>query len=294
MNQIGKNNKKPKTCQHCHGTHSVLTNSKGNLKTSLCRCFQCELCNGDGRCFEEDDLGRSIVTECACTEFKRRLHLLNEAGIPGKFLTSTFETFQGSSKKSEMSKNFAKTVAMEFVKNYGKNNRGLVFTGGPGTGKTHLAISTVKSLILDKGVDCKFVDFFQLLADIRHGYSKDVSEQTLIQPYAQSKVLVIDELAKGRNTEWELTILDQVISNRYNTADKITLFTTNFMQDKPKSQTEHSKIDTNRSGFADMFTQETLEDRVGPRIYSRMLETCEFLKLEGKDYRQIHKKVHHL
>ena len=106
-----------------------------------------------------------------------------------------------------------------------------MFTGGPGTGKTHLAIATVKALILDMGVYCKFVDFFQLLADIRHGYSQDVSEQTLIQPYIQSEVLVIDELAKGRNTEWELTILDQVISNRYNTANKITLFTTLILTD---------------------------------------------------------------
>ena len=119
-----------------------------------------------------------------------------------------------------------------------------------------------------------------------------MSEQTLIQPYVQSKILVIDELAKGRNTEWELTILDQVISNRYNTDNKITLFTTNFTENKVK--TEDPKIDTIKNGFSDMFTQETLQDRVGPRIFSRLMETCEFLKLEGQDYRLSYKKIHHL
>ncbi|MGY8765622.1 MAG: ATP-binding protein, partial [Nitrospinaceae bacterium] len=80
----------------------------------------------------------------------------------------------------------------------------------------------------EEGVDGKFVDFFQLLSDIRHGYSQDKSEMSLIEPYLKSKILVIDELAKGRNNEWEQTILDQFISSRYNAADKITLFTTNY------------------------------------------------------------------
>ena len=159
MNRTANKDKKTETCQRCQGSNYVLKNLKGNLNATSCRCFQCEHCNGNGHCYEEDELGRSIVSECACAEFKKRLHFLNEAGIPGKFLTTTFESFQASSKKSEMSKNFAKTVAIDFVNNFGANNRGLVFAGGPGKGKTHLAIATVKALILKKGVDCKFVDF---------------------------------------------------------------------------------------------------------------------------------------
>ena len=35
-----------------------------------------------------------------------------------------------------------------------------------------------------------------------------------------------------------------------------------------------------------MVSDETLQDKVGERIYSRLVEMCRFVKLEGIDYRQ--------
>ena len=73
--------------------------------------------------------------------------------------------------------------------------------GAPGLGKTHLVVSVIKELVMQHGVECKFVDFFELLRDIRHGYGEDISEKDFIDPYVGVKVLVIDELAKGRKME---------------------------------------------------------------------------------------------
>ena len=220
--------------------------------------------------------------------------MLSDSGIPAKFMNATFDSFQTSAKNTERSKNYAKTVAMDFLKNYCEHGRGLVFTGNPGLGKTHLAVAIVRSLVMDKGEDCKFVDFFQLLSDIRHGYSQDVSELAHILPYLQSKVLVIDELGKGRNSDWEHGILDQVISHRYNTADKITIYTSNYSDRKNGSNASgSSKINTRGENFTERFANESLEGRVGPRIYSRMIETCDILHLEGNDYRQTRKTDHH-
>ena len=128
--------------------------------------------------------------------------------------------------------------------------------------------------------------FFQLLSDIRYGYSQDLSEQAIINPYVAAPVLVIDELAKGRNTEWELTMLDQIISSRYNAADKITLFTTNYSDQSPNSKKD-GKSDTHKEyGRGAVVAEETLQEKVGERIYSRLVEMCRFIKLEGIDYRQ--------
>lgn len=279
-------------CDVCRDNHYILANRQGRLFAAVCKYYQCPNCNGNGKLYEEDERGFSFVADCECTEFLKRLNLLNEANIPGKFLEVDFSTFKVGTKAKEGSIKYAKTISMEFVKYFGKDNRGLVFMGSPGLGKTHLAVAVIRNLIFEKSIDCKFVDFFQLLSDIRHGYSQDLSEQELINPYVNSKVLVIDELAKGRNTEWELTILDQVISQRYNNADKITLFTTNYLTELPSDK--DSKFDTRSQSFGSMFTQETLQDKVGPRIYSRLLETCKFLKMEGKDHRQSKSKIHHL
>jgi DNA replication protein DnaC len=145
-------------------------------------------------------------------------------------------------------------------------------------------------LILDKGAECKFVDFFQLLSDIRFGYSQNLSEQAIINPYVAAPILLIDELAKGRNTEWELTMLDQIISSRYNAADKITLFTTNYSDQAPSSKKSgagdtHKEFGSGNSRET-VTSEETLQDKVGERIYSRLAEMCRFIKLEGIDYRQ--------
>ena len=149
--------------------------------------------------------------------------------------------------------------------------------GGPGLGKTHLVVSILKQLILEEGVDGKFVDFFQLLSDIRHGYSQDQSEMSLIEPYLKSRVLIIDELAKGRNNEWEQTILDQFISSRYNAADKITLFTTNY--------NDQSSATSDVNERTKLFHQPSLAEKVGERIFSRLTQMCDFIKMEGDDYR---------
>ena len=287
--------KKPVTCEKCSGLDYLLSVRNGFVRARACGCFKCEQCNGSGRIFEEDEVGRSSVRPCGCKKFHQRLRMLSSCGIPAKFIDATFASFRISAKNSERSKNYAKTVAMDFVKNYGKQKRGLVFTGEPGLGKTHLAISIVQGLVMEKGADCKFVDFFQLLSDIRHGFSQDVSELVHILPYLQSQILVIDELGKGRNTDWEHGILDQVISHRYNTADRITIYTTNYVEEPiDKKERGPSKVNTRKEGFSERFAHESLESRLGPRIYSRMIETCDFLHLEGEDYRQTQKTHHRL
>ena len=128
------------------------------------------------------------------------------------------------------------------------------------------------------------MDFFELLRDIRHGYGEDISEKEFMDPYVGVQILVIDELAKGRNTDWELTILDHFISARYNDDDKVTLVTTNF-RDKLGKNLESSNRE--RQGLSDAYKKYSLEEKIGGRIYSRLMEMCKKVNLEGEDYRNI-------
>jgi len=132
------------------------------------------------------------------------------------------------------------------------------------------------------------VDFFQLLSDIRHGFSEDLSDQTFIKPYQEARVLVIDELAKGRNTEWELTVLDQLISNRYNAADKVTIFTTNYPSELAIKEKEirGATGEGALKNYTDAYTRESLQEKIGARVYSRLAEMCKFVMIQGQDLRQ--------
>ena len=268
----------PKTCPKCRDKKYVLPNHKGKLQAKLCMCFICEECDGEGRVFSQDDKGVAFLSDCSyCSTIRKRLRLLNDSGIPGKFSSATLEIYQPVGLQNKKALSRANDFLYDFKAAPKETHRGLLFMGGPGLGKTHLVVSILKQLILEEGVDGKFVDFFQLLSDIRHGYSHDQSEMSLIEPYLKSRLLTIDELAKGRNNEWEQTILDQFISSRYNAADKITLFTTNY--------TDQNMVASDISGRTTSFPKQSLAEKVGERIFSRLAQMCDFIKMEGDDYR---------
>ena len=143
--------------------------------------------------------------------------------------------------------------------------------GGPGVGKTSLAVGSIAELTLRKAVQCLFTDFFYLLGDLKKAYSGGIPENEIIGPLIEAEILVIDEMGKGKSSEWELNILDQIISNRYNSS-KTVLITTNFVAEDylPKNSRK----------------TEILEDRVGERIASRLREMCNLFFIDGVDYRK--------
>ena len=145
--------------------------------------------------------------------------------------------------------------------------------GASGLGKTHLAICAISELTLERGIKCLFTDFFDLLNDLKSAYSEGRPENQVIFPLVETEVLVIDELGKGRANEWELSVLDQLISKRYNSS-KSTIITTNFV-----TKEVNSKL--NRDN------KEILEYRIGERIASRLFEMCSFIYLEGRDFRRM-------
>lgn len=274
-------------CSTCRDLQYVMSNLKGKVQAKACKCFACESCQGTGRILQEDADGTSRIRECQCADFSKKLKLFNHAGIPGKFVHEGLDNYEVSptplrhrSLKDALTR--SRTFIKEFIQMKGQYSQGLIFMGEPGLGKTHLAVSIIKELILKHGVECKFVDFFELLRDIRHGYGEDISEGEFINPYVGVKVLVIDELAKGRNTDWELTILDHFISTRYNDDNKVTLVTTNF-----KDKLDNGIEDNKKTGLSNASTRYTLEEKIGPRIFSRLMEMCKKVHLQGKDFRQV-------
>ena len=274
-------------CRRCRDKKYVFINQKGKVQVEACTCFECKVCEGSRRIFEETSEGISKIRECECNGLIKRISLFNQAGIPGKFVHEDFSSFSMDPPQHRTQKNAflsSKNFIDDYVDRKGQYSQGLIYMGAPGLGKTHLVVSVIKELVMQHGVECKFVDFFELLRDIRHGYGEDISEKDFIDPYVGVQVLVIDELAKGRNTDWELTILDHFISARYNDDDKVTLVTTNFSDKLDSSVALNSR--NNKQSISNAHSRFTIEEKVGARIYSRLMEMCKKVNLEGTDYRR--------
>ncbi len=264
--------KKTIGCDNCYRM-GYMIEKKGDLSFArICDCvLRCRECNGSGSVLSKNEKAYIYISNCkVCGVIRRNVKLYNLAGIPAKYYTVLqLGTFRPKAKNE--SQEHALRYADHFVKKY-PDMRGFLLMGKAGVGKTHLAIGAISEIILERGIRCLFKDFFHLLSELKEAYSQGTPENEVLLPLIETEVLVIDELGKGRSSDWELNILDQLISKRYN-ASKITLITTNYVSK------EYMKED-----------QETLEARVGDRIASRLHEMCEFIYIEGQDHRKALRK----
>jgi DNA replication protein DnaC len=209
---------------------------------------------------------------------------LNEADIPARYKDASLRAFNNFSGNGQAVVQRVQDWLRQFPQN---TNKGLIIGGPVGVGKTFILASIAKALVA-KGTGVKFIDFFQLLAEIKAGYGDNRSEMSLIAPLIDVDVLIIDELGKGRNTEFELTILDQIVMGRYN-ANKVIVASTNcIFQETSPNYAYNIALDrgTNPHGNFESDNYGTLESRVGKRIYSRLMETSLILELKGEDVRR--------
>lgn len=258
-------------CKSCHNQGYTIVAENTFSRAEICECVVgCLICTGTGLVSTENERGYSYLHPCSvCGNIHGNVKKYNNAGIPAKYSNVQYvDSFKhdGNEEKQRALK-YAKD---KFLRNY-PHERGFLLMGPSGVGKTHLAVAAISELTLRKGIKCLFKDFFLLLSELRQAYTEGRSENEVLHPLVETEVLVIDELGKGKSNEWELGILDQLISKRYN-SNKKTLITSNYVS--------RDYIRKNS------LTTEILENRVGERIASRLFEMCRFLLIEGSDYRK--------
>jgi DNA replication protein DnaC len=224
------------------------------------------------------------VRRCDCTRDSRTERLLQQARIPARYEhceLSNFDTAErevGSSYKSLAQALFQ---AGRFVEEYPLEKDGLLLIGKIGVGKTHLAVGIIKELILGKGVPCLFYDYRELLKEIQNSYNPSVSttEMSILRPVFETEVLVLDELGAVKPTEWVWDTVSHILNTRYNDK-RTTIITTNF-PDLPAAAVAPARDLTARAA-----REETLGDRIGERMRSRLQEMCRKVEMQGEDFRQ--------
>ena len=204
------------------------------------------------------------------------------ARIPRRYEHCELNSFECDYPGAHPSLALAHLTASRFVEEYDpREGTGLLLVGKIGTGKTHLAVGIVKELILARGIPCLFYDYRELLKEIQNSYNAAVqtTELDVLRPVFETDVLVLDELGAVRPTEWVWDTVSLILNSRYND-NRTTIITTNF-EDHPAAGAVGVVSPARVAARG-----ETLGDRIGERMRSRLHEMCRVITLEGTDFRQ--------
>jgi DNA replication protein DnaC len=167
----------------------------------------------------------------------------------------TFEKDDGANKK-----------IMDVMRNYVQNftrmkedGKGLLLYGTVGTGKT-FASACVANALIDMGYPCLMTNFKKIANTLMGMYD---GKQNYIDGLNRFDLLIIDDLASERNTEYMNEVVQEIVDSRYR-AGLPLIITTNLTADEIKHPAEISK----------------------QRTYSRLLEMCLPLEVKGQDRRK--------
>jgi DNA replication protein DnaC len=258
----------PRPCERCAGAGFVLTRAGENAVAAPCGCDRvCRICGGRGFTLELKE-GYEFRQACECQTLGRRIATYNAAYLPARFAGKTFDDFKvNPDDPSPLAK--AKREMREFADTArpGHTRFGKGLVGGPGRGKTHLLAAALARLTLGRGIPARYIEIGFLFADLKNAINDPRARATVdkVDELAAVDVLAIDELGKGRGSQFEEEVLDELIGRRYNTG-KLTLFATNYPR----------VADTAARGE---LTQQSLRVRVGERVFSRLHEMVEFIDI---------------
>jgi DNA replication protein DnaC len=228
--------------------------------------MNCEICHGTRwKSVTVDGVER--LTRCDCWRATVVEKHLSDSRVPSKFAKAELDTY----KPDTDSQRDALRLAKRFVATFPVEQKGLVFFGPPGVGKTHLAAGLLKAVIREKGARGYFFQTTELLRLVRETYNRgvDETEMDVLRPVLEADVLVLDDLGVEKTSEWVHETLGLVINSRYN-AKRSTIITSNLVD----------AVDPHDKDFINSFMMQ-----LGQRTRSRLLEMCEWVEVQGADIR---------
>lgn len=219
-------------CPKCGGS--------GYLGSAMCGCLR-ELCRQEQKKELSSLLGGKETFEGFRLDYYSPEPDANFGVSPRQLMQLTF--------------NHCRRYAMEFS----RKSASLLFTGGPGLGKTFLSACIART-VADNGFSVVYDTAGKLFSDFE-AEKFGGSRSDLTRKYLACDLLIIDDLGTEMTTQFTQSVLYQVINTR-------------LMEDRPVI------ISTNLG-------DEALRQRYSPPIASRLLgayQVCQFL---GNDIRQV-------
>lgn len=234
------------TCPHCEQiVPKMILNVLGREKVIQPHC-KCEVEN-----YEKEI--QVMIDLKAKRDIESRFSI---SSLGERFSASTFDSFkpiEGTQTAYERCRDYAVT--------YNRQSEGLLVWGEYGNGKSHLVASVAHEIQL-QGYTVVFQTLPELLERIRQTFndrSNKETEKDIMYALLNCELLVLDDIGAEKVSDWVQDVLFRIVDGRYRKKKPI-LYTSNL---KPSE----------------------LKDRVGGRIYDRMIETSIMVQNTATSYR---------
>lgn len=236
-----------------------------------------------------------LAVPCDCTVSDRRARIFERARLPKRYYHCDFENFETDndydSKSSfdiakwNRSLEQAKIVVQGFARDFPVGaEHGLLLMGSCGVGKTHLAVAALTAIVL-RGHSGLFYDYRELLKQIQDSYNPEsnATEMSVLEPVLKTEVLLLDDLGSSKPSLWALETVGHILNTRYN-EHRVTLLTTNYLD--PEFNPTLSTATLPSGEKIPLHADDSLEQRIGRRIRSRLFEMCRTVEIHAPDYRK--------
>jgi DNA replication protein DnaC len=228
------------------------------------------VCDGSGWILGPEDVARPC--ECRAERLNKGRSRGIASAIPARYRGVSFDRPPVADMARDLTARLAVEEARNYIQHLDENiarGKGLWFMGGTGTGKTTLGMLIAsEALKAGKSVGIYFTP--KLLTRIRQTYQEAENEDAYGQFFERVTsvdLLYIDDLGSERRTDWVVEQLYAVINERYE-------------NQRPMLITSNAKGEIIDEG------QQQLEDQIGRRTISRLIEICgDPLPLFGPDHR---------
>ena len=154
------------------------------------------------------------MRRCKCYELQKAKRMWNAAGIDTAQAKQTFASFITWNKSSIE----AKETAVKYIKDFetikAERNNSIAFIGQVGSGKTHLSIALAVNF-LKKDISVVYMPYRDVITHIKQNMLDEAYYQKELRKYKEAKILLIDDLFKGKITESDINIMFEIINHRY-------------------------------------------------------------------------------
>ncbi|MGL5328744.1 MAG: DnaA ATPase domain-containing protein [Peptostreptococcaceae bacterium] len=172
--------------------------------------YRCNKCRDMTFIIEENE-----AIPCECREIRIAEDILKKSGISEEFRSKRFNNFRyGVDSQITNAYKEGYLYSRNFKEIERDRCNSIMFMGQVGSGKTHLSLAIANEL-MDDCVGVVYMSYREAITGIKQNIMDEVYYHRVMGRYKGARVLLIDDLFKGRVSESDLNIMFELLNFRY-------------------------------------------------------------------------------